>query len=241
MPRRLLLTVASVLAALAACPAADSPAAIAFGVRVHGAGAAPRDNMHGARVTITSAQACLGRVETHAGEAVLAARVRAVVDDVLSFRAAHAHPGHYDEGGLMGELDGDTVVDLLGDGVDKGTAQGISGRHGSAALTWCALPSGAALELSGEAVVDGATVFFTAHAAVPDDPIGGVAVDVELDDGDVLDLGIDVFAFVDRVDFAAVAAGSAAAPTAFVAGSQADNAVGRALRSAATFSFSVAP
>jgi hypothetical protein len=226
-----------VLLALA-CVADDAPQAIAFAVQVHGENTAAAVNAHGATVELTRARACVGRIETHAGEAVLVARAGAFVDDLLSIARARAHPGHYDEGGLMGEVDGDLEVDLLGGVVDKGTAAGISGHHGSAALTWCALDSGAAVELAGEALVDGERIFFTASAPVPDDAVVGIAVDVDLADGDVLDLGIDVFAFVDRVDFAAVAAGTAASPTPFAVGSQADNAVGRALRSSATFVFS---
>lgn len=222
------------------CDEAPAPQSIALTVAINGVGLDGLQSTGGYAVTVTSAALCIEQLQTHAGEAVLASTlpsVDEVRDALLSFSSAHAHPGHYDEGGLMGEVTGPTVVDLLAaTATTMPVGEGISGHHGSASITLCTDDDlGGALRLEGTASRDGSEVGFRFVVAAPD-IIEGIPVDVELGGDGTLAVHVDLAGLLGRVDFGAFPAQAPpVVPTPPPPDSQPDNAVGRALRASSTY------
>lgn len=238
-----------IAAALGGCTDDSTAAAtpIVLGLDVGGTGGAAVD-VQGRAVTFTSASLCVSGVETFEGEAVLAARATPhdwvlAARDALSFASAHAHPGHYEAGGTMGEVQGPVVVDLLATTSASLTGDGISGHHGSASLTLCDDDTiGGAVRLAGTVTLDdGTTRAFSFVAAAPD-VIEGIPVDVDTSGNLTLQLQVQLAQFAARADFSAdaLAASTESTDDVFVAasGSQIDNAFVRALQASSTFVFS---
>jgi hypothetical protein len=236
----------SIAAALAGCTEADTTAAtpIVLGLDVGGSAASAVD-VQGRDVTFTSASLCVSGVETFEGEAVLAARAASrdwvfAVRDVLSFASAHAHPGHYEAGGTMGEVQGPVVVDLLAATPVSLTGDGISGHHGSASLTLCDDDTlGGAVRLTGNVVLDDRSTRAFAFSAEAPDVIEGIPVDVDTSGDLTLQLQVQLARLAARANFSAEAL-AASTDEVFIAasGSQIDNAFARALQASSTFVFS---
>jgi hypothetical protein len=231
----------------AGCDDAPAPASIALTVAIDGVGVEGLSSTGGYAVTVTVAALCIEQLQTHAGEAVLASRgmpsLGEVRDALLSFSSAKAHPGHYDEGGLMGEVTGTTVVDLLATtATTMPVGDGISGHHGSASITLCTDAGlDGALLLEGTASRDGTDVGFRFVVQAPE-VIEGIPVDVELGGDGALVVHVDLAGLLGRVDFDAFPAQTPpVVPTAPPPGSQPDNAVGRAIRASSTYHVELLP
>jgi hypothetical protein len=243
-----------VAASGAGCDDAPAPQSIALTVSIDGVGVDGLPTTGGYAVTLTAASLCIEQLQTHAGEAVLASTqparrprgwpsVAEVRDALLSFSSAKAHPGHYDEGGLMGEVTGTTVVDLLATtATTMPVGDGISGHHGSASITLCTDAGlDGALLLEGTASRDGTDVGFRFVVQAPE-VIEGIPVDVELGGDGALVVHVDLAGLLGRVDFDAFPAQTPpVVPTAPPPGSQPDNAVGRAIRAPSTYHVELLP
>ena len=246
-----------VAASGAGCDDAPAPQSIALTVAIDGVGLEGLQSTGGYVVTVTAASLCIEQLQTHAGEAVLASTqpsrlprgwpsVGEVRDALLSFSSARAHPGHYDEGGLMGEVTGTTVVDLLATTATTATTMpvgdGISGHHGSASITLCTDAGlDGALLLEGRASRDGTDVGFRFVVQAPE-VIEGIPVDVELGGDGALVVQVDLAGLLGRVDVDAFPDQSPpVVPTPPPQGSQPDNAVGRAIRASSTYHVELLP
>lgn len=121
-------------------------------------------NAHGWTVSLFEAKLARGRLEYYTGDASLASRVA----DAL-IPSAHAHPGHYQEGEILGEVLGVGVVDIV-DGADElPHGRGVSGTLGSARLMFEPNALGGwGIEVVGEAERDGEVRRFIARAATAD-------------------------------------------------------------------------
>src|SRR5690606_26165593 len=81
---------------------------------------------------------------------------RPLLERLVAIRTAHAHPGHYHEGGVLGEMLTPTSVDLgaLGEeALELGAGTGITGTALSARFTFRAPPEGPYADALGEHVV----------------------------------------------------------------------------------------
>lgn len=240
------LVVTLTAAALCGCADEGTTAAtpIVVGLEVGGTAPAAVD-VHGRAVTFTVASLCVAGIETFAGEAVLAARAAShewvfAVRDVLSFASAHAHPGHYEAGGTMGEVQGPVVVDLLSSTPAVLNGDGISGHHGSASLTLCDDDAlGGAVRLAGTVVLDDGSTRAFAFSAAAADVIEGIPVNVDATGDLALLLQVQLAQFSARADFSTDAV-AASSDDMFVAasGTQIDNAFVRALQASSTYVFS---
>jgi hypothetical protein len=241
-----LVVCGALLVGAAGCTADTSAAVpIALDVQVGGRGRSAVD-VNGRAVSFTAAQLCVAGLETYEGDAVLALGVQrsdwtSTVRDLLSFRSAHAHPGHYEAGGTMGDVVGPAVVDLAATTPVVLRGEGISGHHGSATLTLCDDDSiGGALRLAGTVTLDDGTTRAFSFSTAAGAAIEGIAINVEASGDLSLLLEVDLAAFVARADFSAAAVSAFDADDVVVpaSGSQLDNAFVRAAASSSTYVFS---
>lgn len=135
---------------------------------------------------------------------------------VFSIPSAHAHPGHYDSGDVLGELQGPVTLDLLGRETTLGSGRGVTGQARSAVVTLGALGGDdAMLAVMIEGVASQRETKIPFRAAVERSaienptsrlpeidgcPLDGGAIE---SDGTVL-LEVAVAVWLDRVDFAEV-------------------------------------
>lgn len=243
-----LLVCGALLVGAPGCPADISAAVpIALDVHVTGRGRSAVD-VNGRTVSFSAAQLCIAGLETYEGDAVLAQAFgvqrsdwTSTVRDLLSFRSAHAHPGHYEAGGTMGDVVGPAVVDLAATTPVVLRGEGISGHHGSATLTLCDDDSiGGALRLAGTVTLDDGTTRAFSFSTAAGAAIEGIAINVEASGDLSLLLEVDLAAFVARADFSAAAVSAFNADDVVVpaSGSQLDNAFVRAAASSSTYVFS---
>jgi len=93
------------------CSGAEEPPRVELPVVVNPDGMAPVETDLGYRVELSGARLVIDDVEfTTAGEAHEASLFQHVLDWVVP--VAHAHPGHYSGGDIMGVLEGHFVLDL---------------------------------------------------------------------------------------------------------------------------------
>lgn len=134
----------------------------------------------------------------------------------LSIPSAHAHPGHYDSGDVLGELQGPVTFDLLAGETTLGEGGGVTGRARSGIVTLGSLGGDAdelAVVIEGVASQGEIVVPFRAEVArsAIDNPtshlpeIDGCPLDAgEIEsDGTVL-LEVQVAVWLDRIDFGEV-------------------------------------
>ena len=154
------------LGALAGCDATTGGRIVNLRtqVQVHEATLDGFTNRHGWRVELVAAQLARGRLEFYTGDAP----VTALVTEAL-VGSAHAHPGHYAEGEILGEVLGAGVIDLLAGVSELPSGRGVSGRLGSAHLTFePTAMNGNAVVVEGVATRDGDMRPFIARAAHAD-------------------------------------------------------------------------
>ena len=121
---------------LAACGEATEPARVELPVVIDASGIEAVVTDLGYGVELTEVRVALeDLVFTVAGEAHAASLWKRVSDFFVG--PAHAHPGHYQSGDVVGELRGSFVLDWLGDdGVEIGHATLLPGTYTAANFTF---------------------------------------------------------------------------------------------------------
>jgi hypothetical protein len=149
--------------ALAGCGGSTGGKLVRFEMGVS-QGLASVDNAHGWQVELRSAHLALGPVQLFAGDA----GVGEMALRWLEPARAYAHPGHYEEGNLMGETLEPLLVDLFRP-TSPLEGHGVAGDVGSARLTFAPDQlDGLAVVLEGEARRAGVIRSFRATAAEDD-------------------------------------------------------------------------
>jgi hypothetical protein len=135
---------------------------------------------------------------------------------LFSIPSAHAHPGHYDSGDVLGELQGPVTLDLLARETTLGEGGGVTGLARSGIVTLGSLggdDDSLAVVFEGVASQGDTTIPFRAEVerSAIDNPTSHLPeIDgCPLDDGEIASDGtvlleIKVAAWLDRIDFAEV-------------------------------------
>jgi hypothetical protein len=205
-------------------------------------------NGYGWNVTVDRALVSIGPLGYLEG-AVVAQRWWAI-------REAHAHPGHYEAGGTIGEMLTPTSVDLVQGMADLGTGPGITGTALSARFTFQAPPEGPfagelgtnVVLIEGSATSASETRAFRAVATVDDVLEGGApaVVGCAFEKGSIgadgtVTVHLRPSVWLDQVDFALVPASADAAPLELARDQTPHKAFVRGLKKAAAYGFSYAP
>ncbi|MCC7380766.1 MAG: hypothetical protein IT384_02995 [Deltaproteobacteria bacterium] len=151
--------------------------------------------------------------------------------------SAHAHPGHYVPGEALGDVLATTTIDLLAPTpTHLGAGDGVSGRYNSAeiALSPAADLGAACARISGVATKGGRSISFSTAVAGPE-TIRGIAFGAEVSAAASVVLTVDLDAWIARIDFDALPAGTAT--VAFPPQTQGYNAFQRGLVSSAAYQF----
>lgn len=151
--------------------------------------------------------------------------------------SAHAHPGHYVAGEALGDVLAPTTIDLLSPApTSLGAGNGVSGQYNSAEVTLSpAADLGAtSARISGAATKGGRSISFSTAVAGPE-TIRGIAFGAEVTAAASVVLTVDLGAWVGRIDFDALPAGTAT--VAFTLETQGYNAFQRGLVSSAAYQF----
>ena len=202
---------------------------------------AESDSSMGWHVRVEQAAVALGPVRWYEGEPLFGQLQRMLTG------VAWAHPGHYVAGGALADITGRAVVDLMSPtATHLATAAGVSGEVNSAHVEFhppaddlgpaaASLRNGS-LSLRGTATRGDVTVHFEASPRI-DVNIEGIPARATLDGSPGrFEVGVDLGALVDRVDFSTLPA-SAEATVAFPAEGQAANALYRGAVSGASWRF----
>lgn len=116
---------------------------LATRIELEPAARAPLTTALGWEVSIDTAYVSIGELRYFEGDPVTAFRW-------LEIPRAHAHPGHYQQGGAVGEMLEPTSVDLVATPIEIAVGQGVTGVASSARFTFHAPAVGpAAGELAG--------------------------------------------------------------------------------------------
>jgi hypothetical protein len=210
---------------LLACAPSEAPR-VELEVVVDGSGLGDATTDLGWTITFTQAQLAIADVEfTTAGEAHAARRPELgawLLSLVLP--SAHAHPGHYQGGEIIGELPGEFVLDFVhGEGESLGLATLIVGDYTAANFVFRRASAdermagdplvGHTALLQGSASKDGQVVAFTLQIDSPlDRELVGAPFEATIEEGVALELGVrlldtDPFEgdhLFDGLDFAAL-------------------------------------
>ena len=215
----------------------------------------PMTSEDGYAVTVQDARLRVGAIRFYSGEPLFAhngnrrtvprwrwrpalqrlLQASSLAGTLTSVPAAHAHPGHYQEGDTLAEwLDGANVDILAVTPVRLGTALGVSGSYRSMLVTLRASEgSVATLQLAGEAVKGGRKVTFSAQLDYPRE-VRGIAVDPQIASAAQgrTRIEVDLQTVLERVRFDDLDDG---AHVIIATGSQAENALLRGLSSTDAF------
>ena len=193
----------------AACPGdgqGDSRTRTTFDLVIAAEGdPASLSSEHGGTVELTEAKLSIGTIEWFLGDALFATRIdrtQRVIDGLLSFSAARAHPGHYTPGEALADLPAVGVVDLLAGPFAAGTAEGLTGVYGTLSLPFenASELGDAAVKLTGTAHLDDGDVPFS--IALPlDKTVEGVPCAVTISGSGTLTLTVSLEDLVRRIDF----------------------------------------
>lgn len=151
----------------------------------------------------------------------------------LLLPTAHAHPGHYQGGEIIGELPGEFVLDFIaGDGVEIGVATLIVGEYAAANFRFRRAAADELVELdplightailAGTASKDGQVIAFSIAIDSPEDrELVGAPFEytVEQDDDELVELGVRLLSIdpnegdhlFDAIDFGVLDAADGAA------------------------------
>lgn len=207
------------------CQASEAPR-VELPVVADGSGIEPITNDLGWTITLTSARVAMADIrfttagEVHEGRnASLGAWVLA-----LLLPSAHAHPGHFQGGEVIGELPGEFVLDFVdGSGAELGVATLIVGRYTAADFVFRRARAeelaaddplaGHTAVLSGSASKDGQTIEFSALIDSPEErELVGAPFDHEIEQDAEYSLGLRLLTrdpneqdtLFDGLDFAAL-------------------------------------
>jgi len=169
-----------------------------------------------------------------------------------SLPSAHAHPGHYDSGEILGELQGPVTLDLVAGETTLGEGGGVTGRARSGIVTLGSLGGDArslAAVIEGVATQGDARIPFRAEVerSAIDNPTSHLPeIDgCPLDDGEIgsdgtVSLEVKVAVWLDQIDFAGVSA-PAAGPAVLEPDTPPHNAFRRGLAKAIGYQFGFSP
>ena len=174
----------------------------------------------------------------------------------FTVRAAHAHPGHYEEGGTVGEMLVPASVDLALGAADLGAGPGITGNALSARFSFQSPPQGefaadlgtSVVIVEGMATQGTESRLFRAAASVDDVLEGGIpaVVGCEFKNGGIgadgmVTLELRLSVWLDQIDFALVPASTDGTPVELARDQTPHKAFVRGLKKAAAYAFSYAP
>jgi hypothetical protein len=234
-------------AALSGCDDTTGGRRIQLEARVTSDAAESHMTALGWRVELDEAFLCLASIVYLEGAPVASLLSRALVP------SAHAHPGHYDAGAVIGESNVVALVDLLAGETVLGVEGGVTGLAQSAAILFhdpakepLDAPGGAVAYLHGVANRDAVELEFIAAA-----PVGEVLsltnglpeVDgCPLDGGDIQSNGVVTLTvrtalWLDQIDFSLVPAGE----VELAAGEPPHVAFVRGVKKAAAYQFAYQP
>jgi hypothetical protein len=210
-------------------------------------------NAYGYRVELTRALVSIGRLRYLQGAPV--AR-RSPLERFLGVRVAHAHPGHYEEGGILGEMLEPTSVDLVAGPTELGSGPGVSGEALSGRVSFTSPAEGpfaadlgdAVILLEGEAALDGETRVFRAIARLSDVLDAAGEPDVEgcefangtIDSDGRVTLILRPSVWLDQVEFAVVPETADGAPVELARDGAPHRAFARGVKKAAAYLFTYA-
>lgn len=169
-------------------------------------------NSLGWQVEVTRAELALEHIYYVSGPAAVLAQSHGL----FAVRSAHAHPGHYDAGDVLGELRGPLTLDLLAREARLGEGGGVTGRARSAVVALGSLGGDdgtLAVVLEGEA--SQADIAIPFRAAVERTAIENATSHLPeiagcpLDDGEIESdttvlLEVAVGVWLDQIDFAEI-------------------------------------
>lgn len=156
--------------------------------------------------------------------------------------AAYAHPGHYAEGRVIGEMTHPRRVDLLAGETRLGTGDGVTGQMRSAAVSF--IDDEVVVALEGRASLGADTVTFEASLSAADlastedglPVVRGCPVeDGEVASDGVVSLEVAVRLWLDQIDFAPLM--QSAEPLMLAQGEPPHNALARGAKKAASYRF----
>jgi hypothetical protein len=243
---------------LAACgDGADSTAGkrLTLGSRVQAESLA-FTNAYGWNVQVERALLSIGPLRYLEGAVVVRRDAPRSLQRWFHVRTAHAHPGHYEEGGTVGEMLVPASVDLALGPTDLAPGPAISGTALSARFSFQSPPEGEhAADLGTQVViVEGVATQgsesrpFRASAGVEDVLEGGLpaVVGCELANGavqsdGVVTLDVRLSVWLDQVDFALVPASTDGSKVELSRDDNPHKAFVRGLKKAAAYAFSYAP
>jgi hypothetical protein len=247
MKRRALIPIMLAAAAtltLGGCGGAEGPARTSFGVEVAGAGGSSLQNDFGYRVELTEARLHLGPIHFFSGDPLFSGRApdegwpARLARRLLGVRLALAHPGHYQQGEALGEVLSRGTVDLLAAAPTRlGTAEGITGRYGSARVAYApaADNAGHAAHLRGVAKKGGESIAFMGDLDASEE-VAGIACAAEVGTtGGTMQVGVKLEQWIARIDFSLLDA--SAGEVQLAPGSQGHNALTRGIHNTSAFSF----
>lgn len=171
------------------------------------------ENSLGWQIEVTRAQLALAHMYYVSGPAAALARQP---HGLFAIQSAHAHPGHYDSGDVLGELRGPITLDLLRNEAVLGQGGGVTGRARSAVVALGSLGGDdgtLAVVLEGKASQADIAIPFRAaiERTAVENPtsklpeIAGCPLnngEIEGDTTVLLEVGVAVW--LDRIDFAEV-------------------------------------
>ncbi|MCA9671366.1 MAG: hypothetical protein KC503_37470 [Myxococcales bacterium] len=252
--RRTAICIALLAALLAGCGGSTGEARTRFALRVAPASdLGAIQNEHGFTVALSKAVISLGALTFYAGAPLvtsdsvptaaaprrraartLLSRVARAVRWLWPVSTAHAHPGHYSEGGALAELRVDRTIDLLADEPARvGEAAGVTGDYRSLAVDIGTISIVGTASKAGQQPIRFAATLHVdkavlgAPVAAGFDPAPGGA------HSGAAELQIDAAQWVSRIDFARLSQTDAL--QTFADDSQAYNALSRGAYNAAAF------
>jgi hypothetical protein len=224
-----------------ACGGAGSSRRIRFAVEVSSLSATDLPNDHGYTVEIREAKLALAALQFFAGDPLFAGTSsvdRSALRRIAALAAtplARAHPGHYQEGEAMAELNVQQTIDLLSPvPTALGQANGVTGRYGSLRLTLAPTAAQApTISLGGVARKGESIVAFSADLVLSES-IVGIAVEETLEgDNQRVRLTVDLAKWIEQIDFSLLVGTSETAT--LVEGTQAHNGLVRGVRNTAAY------
>jgi hypothetical protein len=212
-------------------------------------------NAYGYEVTLERALISIGPLRFLEGAPVATTNDRFL--DALGVRVARAHPGHYEEGGTIGEMLETTSVDLAAGPADLPLAAGITGTALSARFTFGVPPAGPVagelgqhvVVVEGTAVKDGRTLPFVARAESGDvldaagypEVAGCPFTNGTIEADGVVTLTVRLSVWLDQTDFALVTPSTNGKPVVLDPTQTPHKAFVRGLMKAEAYAFSYAP
>jgi hypothetical protein len=248
-----LLLAAELAVGLAASGCSEAPdtggrrVTLATRVELEAEARAPFTSGFGWQITLEQAFVSIGELRYFEGDPVTAWRW-------LAIGRALAHPGHYQQGGVIGEMLEPTSVDLFATPTALSAGQGVTGVARSARFAFHAppvVPAATALCRAVARVVGTATQGalsrpFAISASAADvadasgrpEVQGSVFTGGEIDADGTVVVVIRPTLWLDQIDFSSVPESSDGAPVELLPGEIAHNAFVRGLEKAAAYDFS---